>query len=147
MDDRIDRIERFRSEAAALQVKTGGAGRDRVLQIAGAVAMAVGVGAGLLAYQASLAADDQRDIQSSQILAVAMLGLVVAGAAVFLRYSLGRFLRFWLLRQLYEGQAHLDELVAALGVTDARQTPSGAGASAPSPAAAASPAGRSRTPE
>jgi hypothetical protein len=37
------------------------------------------------------------------------------GAAVFLRYSLARFLRFWLLRQLYEGQAQVDQLVAHLG--------------------------------
>jgi hypothetical protein len=34
---------------------------------------------------------------------------------VFVRYSLARFLRFWLLRQLYEGQAHMDRLVGALG--------------------------------
>ena len=43
-----------------------------------------------------------------------MLALAVAGAAVFLRYSLARFLRFWLLRQLYEGQSHIDQVVAAL---------------------------------
>jgi hypothetical protein len=58
---------------------------------------------------------DDRDIQSLIILAVAMLALAVAGAAVFVRYSLARFLRFWLLRQLYEGQAHMDRLVGALG--------------------------------
>ena len=34
---------------------------------------------------------------------------------MFLRYSLARFLRFWLLRQLYEGQAHIDQVVASLG--------------------------------
>ena len=34
---------------------------------------------------------------------------------MFLRYSLARFLRFWLLRQLYEGQSHIDQVVAALG--------------------------------
>jgi hypothetical protein len=43
-----------------------------------------------------------------------MLALAVAGAAVFLRYSLARFLRFWLLRQLYEGQAQVDRLVGEL---------------------------------
>jgi hypothetical protein len=29
-------------------------------------------------------------------------------------YSLARFLRFWLLRQLYDGQAHIDQVVSAL---------------------------------
>ena len=53
-----------------------------------------------------------------------MLALAVVGAAVFLRYSLARFLRFWLLRQLYEGQAHIDQVVAALGERDGVGAPS-----------------------
>jgi len=32
------------------------------------------------------------------------IGLSIAGAALFLRYSLARFLRFWLLRLIYEQQ-------------------------------------------
>lgn len=109
-----DRIERLKSDAAELNVGKG-AGRDGLYQAAGAVAMGVGVVLAFVAYQLSLGKDDQRDIQSLQILAVAMLALAVAGAAVFLRYSLARFLRFWLLRQLYEGQSHIDQVVAALG--------------------------------
>ncbi len=109
-----DRIERLKSDAAELNVGKG-AGRDGLYQAAGAVAMGLGVVLAFVAYQLSLGKDDQRDIQSLQILAVAMLALAVAGAAVFLRYSLARFLRFWLLRQLYEGQSHIDQVVAALG--------------------------------
>jgi hypothetical protein len=112
-----DRIERLKSDAAELNVGKG-ASRDGLYQAAGAVAMGVGVVLAFVAYQLSLGKDDQRDIQSLQILAVAMLTLAVAGAAVFLRYSLARFLRFWLLRQLYEGQAHIDQVVAALGERD-----------------------------
>jgi hypothetical protein len=108
-----DRIERLKSDAAELNVSKGAA-RDGLWQTAGAVAIAVGVVVAFIAYQLSLGKDDQRDIQSLQILAISMLALAVAGAAVFLRYSLARFLRFWLLRQLYEGQAHMDELVASL---------------------------------
>jgi hypothetical protein len=108
-----ERIERLRSDAAALKVGRG-AGRDGVWQAVGAIAMVVGVAVSFVAYQLSLAKDDPRDIQSLQILAVSMLALAVAGGAVFLRYSLARFLRFWLLRQLYEGQAHIDQVVAAL---------------------------------
>ena len=108
-----DRIERLKSDAAELNVKKG-AGRDGLWQVVGAVAMAAGVAVAFVAYQLSLAKDDQRDIQSLQILAVAMLALAVVGAAVFLRYSMARFLRFWLLRQLYEGQAHVDQVVAAM---------------------------------
>jgi hypothetical protein len=108
-----DRIERLRSDAAELKVGRSGA-RDGLWQAIGALAMTAGVVIAFVAYQLSLAKDDQRDIQSLQILAVSMLALAVVGAAVFVRYSLARFLRFWLLRQLYEGQAHIDQVVAAL---------------------------------
>jgi hypothetical protein len=109
-----DRIERLKSDAAELNVGKGAA-RDGLWQTAGAIAMGVGVALAFAAYQLSLSKDDQRDIQSLQILAVSMLALAVVGAAVFLRYSIARFLRFWLLRQLYEGQAHIDQVGAALG--------------------------------
>jgi hypothetical protein len=112
-----DRIERLKSDAAELNVGKS-AGRDGLYQALGAVAMGVGVVVAFVAYQLSLGKDDTRDIESLQVLAVAMLALAVVGAAVFLRYSLARFLRFWLLRQLYEGQAHIDQVVAALGDRD-----------------------------
>jgi hypothetical protein len=109
-----DRIERLRAEAARLNVGPSTGSRDGLYQVLGAVAMVVGTAVALIAYWTSLGKDDPRDISSLVILAVAMLALAVVGAAVFLRYSLARFLRFWLLRQLYEGQAHLDQLVARL---------------------------------
>ena len=107
-----DRIERLQSEAARLDVARSGS-RDGLFQTAAVAAMVLGVVGAFVAYQASLGSDDPRDIQSYIILAITMLGLVIVGAAVFLRYSLAKFLRFWLLRQLYEGQAHVDELVAS----------------------------------
>jgi hypothetical protein len=45
---------------------------------------------------------DTRDVISMSILAIFGLALAVVGAAVFLRYALGRFFRFWLLRLIYE---------------------------------------------
>jgi len=108
-----DRMERLKADAAQINVGRRPA-RDAWWQAAGAVAMGVGVVVALIAYQLSLNKSDPRDISSLGILAVAMLALSVVGAAVFLRYSLARFLRFWLLRQLVEDQAHIDRLVSAL---------------------------------
>jgi hypothetical protein len=115
-----ERIARLEQEAAHLKVSTS-ARRDGILQAVGALAMVAGVVVAFVAYQLSLDKADDRDIQSLTILAVSMLGLSVAGAAVFLRYSLARFLRFWLLRQLYEGQAHMDRLVGALGQSNSSE--------------------------
>jgi hypothetical protein len=108
-----ERMERLQAEAARLNVARAGRW-DRWGQVLGAVAMAVGVVVAFLAYQLSLGKDDPRDIDSLQILAICMLALAVAGGAVFLRYSLARFLRFWLLRQLLESQEHIDAVVGAL---------------------------------
>jgi len=108
-----DRMERLKADAAQINVGRG-PGRDGMYQAAGAVAMGAGVVLAFVAYRLSLDKDDARDITSLGILAVSMLALSVVGAAVFLRYSLARFLRFWLLRQLVEDQAHIDRLVSAL---------------------------------
>ena len=54
-----------------------------------------------------------------------MLAVTAVGAAVFLRYSLARFLRLWLLRQLYEGQAHVDQVAEAVRTRDADDGPAG----------------------
>ena len=56
------------------------------------------------AFVASGSQSDSRDVISSVILGLAGVGITVMGAAVFLRYSLGRFLRAWMLRLVYEQQ-------------------------------------------
>jgi uncharacterized membrane protein (DUF485 family) len=58
--------------------------------------------------------DDPRDVTSQVAFAVAFLALAVFGAAIFLRFALANFLRMWLLRQLYEGQANTDRIVDAV---------------------------------
>ena len=105
MEDPTDaptRTDRLRAEAAELGVRAGAHRRDGLLQAAGVALMVIAVVVGLVAYQASLGSDDARDIQSLIVLALAMVALAVLGGALFLRYSISRFLRFWLLRQLYE---------------------------------------------
>ena len=108
-----DRMERLEADASQLNVSRG-PDRDRWWQIAGAVAMVAGVVLAFVAYYVSLNKSDPRDINSNIILSVSMLALAVVGAAVFLRYSFSRFLRFWLLRQLMEDHAHIDRLVASI---------------------------------
>jgi hypothetical protein len=49
-------------------------------------------------------------------LAIAGLATSVVGGFLFLRYSLARFLRFWLLRQTYEQRVAIDEAAAARDV-------------------------------
>lgn len=117
-----ERIERFKAEAAELNLKTGNANKEGLLQALGVVLMIGGIVVGLLLYMSSLNLDDQRDIQSNTILGITMLAVSVMGAALFLRYSMAKFLRFWLLRQIYEGQSHIDQVVEAVA-SDRSLTP------------------------
>jgi hypothetical protein len=39
---------------------------------------------------------------------------LIAGAALFIRYSVGRMLRFWLVRIVHEQRTETDRLIAAI---------------------------------
>lgn len=111
-----NRIDQFKTEVTDLNLKTGNVGREKLLAVLGVLLMIVGIGGAFLAYVSSLNMDSALDVQSQIAYGIAWLTLVVAGAALFLRYSIAAFLRMWLLRNLYEGQANTDRIVEA--VTD-----------------------------
>lgn len=102
-----ERRQQFEADIAKVRVKTGAGNEQRFVAL-GAVLMVVGAAVALIAFIASGSQADTRDVLSSVIIAVFGLTLTVIGMAVFLRYSLGRFLRFWLLRLIYEQQDATD---------------------------------------
>jgi uncharacterized membrane protein len=112
--DNGNRIDQFKSDVTELNLKTGSVGREKGLAALGAVLMIVGIIVSFFAYAAARNYNDARDVQTMIIVAVWMAGVIVFGAALFLRYSLAAFLRMWLLRNLYEGQANTDRIVEAV---------------------------------
>lgn len=94
------RLGRF--DDALAQIGHRSSGNDRRNAAIGLVLMAVGLGLALVAYFTSTSMSDQRDVLSAGILALSGLAVVVVGGAVFVRYSLTEFLRFWMLRLLLE---------------------------------------------
>jgi uncharacterized membrane protein YcjF (UPF0283 family) len=107
--------EQFKNDVAQMKLKTGTSRYDGIFRVVGALLMIGGVAAAFIIYEASAAESDARNIASQQILAVGFLGVTLIGVALFVVASLGRLLRLWLLRQLYEGQAHVDQLADAVG--------------------------------
>jgi hypothetical protein len=110
------RAERFKTDIAEMKLKTGRARSENLLQLVGLILMVVGIAIAFGAYAASLNVKatpgsnvDILDSNAYMPLAIAGLALSVSGGFVFLRYSLARFLRFWLLRQSYEQRAALDD--------------------------------------
>jgi uncharacterized membrane protein len=108
-----NRIDQFKADVAGLKVKTNRGRRDSTLQVVGLVLMIVGVVVAFIVYQSSTNEGDSRNIESEIILAITMLGLSIIGAAVFIVSALSRFLRLWLLRQVYEGQENVVRVLAA----------------------------------
>lgn len=111
-----DRINEFNDEVSQLQLRAGRGDRERILLFAGAAAMVAGViltvAGGITASGAATALDQTAALATSTYIGLA---LVIAGAALFLRYSVGRLLRFWLVRMVHEQRAETDRIIAAMG--------------------------------
>jgi hypothetical protein len=116
MSQSNDRAEQFKADIAEMKLKTGRTGAERLLQLLGAALMVAGIAIGLGAYSASLNVTatpgtnvDLLDSNSYIALAIAGVAISVTGGFLFLRYSLARFLRFWLLRQAYEQRTAIED--------------------------------------
>jgi len=120
MSQSNERAEQFKAEIAEMKLKTGRTRTEGLFQLLGVVLMVVGIAVALGAYLASLNVSatpgtnvDLLDSNSYTPLAIAGLATSVTGGFIFLRYSLAKFLRFWLLRQSYEQRAAIDDASAA----------------------------------
>jgi hypothetical protein len=109
-----NRIDQFKSEVTELNLKTGSASREKLLMVLGLLLMVAGIIGSFLSYVTSRNYGSQLDVGSAIAQTVFWLSLSILGAALFLRYSLAAFLRMWLLRNLYEGQANTDRIVDAI---------------------------------
>jgi hypothetical protein len=104
MTDTPSRRDQFEEEIAAVRIRTGKSEAEQRWAVLGLVALVGGAAVALVAFIVSGGQADSRDVISSVILALFGVALSVIGAALFLRYSLARFFRFWLLRLIYEQQ-------------------------------------------
>ena len=100
-----DRAAEFQAEITNLRAKTSRHSLEKLLLALGIALMTAGVVLGIIGYVASTNASDARDQNEYIILALLGISLTLVGTVLFLRYSIARFLRFWLLRQIYEKQS------------------------------------------
>jgi hypothetical protein len=96
------RVQEFKEAVAELRVEDPASARERRLLALGVLLMVAGVVVAFIAWLLSSGESDSLEQSEQMILAVFGVSLTVAGGAVFLRYSLARFFRFWLLRLIYE---------------------------------------------
>jgi uncharacterized membrane protein YccC len=109
------RLEEFQREVEQLRLRGGGSAEPERLLAAGGIAlMAVGVGMAVFANIATRGAEN--DLEQGDYLVLGLLGIAVAlvGAVLWLRNSLSRYLRYTVIRLVYEDRAQTDRLLDAL---------------------------------
>ena len=111
-----DRVTEFKAEVADMRLADPALSRDRLLLKAAIALLVIGPLLGAVAY--GLSHSTENPLQQRDAIVVALFGvsLAVVGGAMYLRYSLAGFLRFWLARLTYEQKAQTDRVVSA--VTD-----------------------------
>lgn len=121
MNTQPERIEQFQAEIASMQLKSPAGARDRALLRLGAVMMVIGVIVSAVAYPMSHGTTEALAQRDAIVLGLLGLTLTVAGGAVFLRYSLVQFMRFWLARFSYEQQQSSERLLEQVKAVGSRR--------------------------
>lgn len=108
------RLEQFEAEITKLKVKGGRADRERILVILGVIATIAGFVVTTIGITGVRNASDQLSQGDSMSLTILGVGIAIVGAVVWARCSLSRYLRYWLVRDLYEQHASTDRIVEAI---------------------------------
>ena len=115
MNGNSERVEQFEQEIAGMNIRAPQSDTERWLLIGGVVLMVLGIIFIIGGYWGASGSTSVVDSISFLISGgVLGLGFVVVGAALFLRYSMTRYLRYWLVRMIYEDQANTDRTASAI---------------------------------
>src|SRR5258708_19082388 len=117
------RADRFARELGDLKISDPAAGRPRMWQRLGAVLMAAGIVLGAASYLISARTGDSLTASTAISIALGGVTLAVTGAAIFLRYSLTGFLRFWVARQSVEMNILAERVFARSLLTPSDRVP------------------------
>ena len=114
-----NRMDKFAADVAAMQVKTSGnPAAEKAASTLGVMLMIAALVIGVGSFVNAGSQDNALDQNELIVLGFVCVSMAIIGAALWLRTALVRFWRFWMLRSLYEGQAHLDEIVNAIRNND-----------------------------
>jgi len=118
------RLEEFRAEVKSIGVTGGGANPERTGSVAGLVLLVAGLVVALMAalsQRGDSSAGDANamlaEVVSSNngtIVVVLGLSLAIIGGLIWVRNSLTRYFRYWLVRLIYEDRSNTDRLIEAI---------------------------------
>ena len=108
------RLTEFEAEVAKLKVTGGGANPERLGSRWGIGLTIVGFVVTIIAWFSAKDSSDVNTILRSQIFGLIGIGIAVVGIVIWLRNSLTRYLRYWIIRLVYEQREQTEQLIQAL---------------------------------
>jgi hypothetical protein len=108
------RLEQFEAEVSKLKVTGGGANPERLGAQWGIGLTIFGFLVIIIAYWSALDSKSTLTALRSQIIGVGGAALAIVGIVLWVRNSLTRYLRYWLIRLVYEQREQTDALIKAL---------------------------------
>jgi len=116
MEDNPKRVEEFKAEIADLHVGVPSSAGDKKILVLGILLVVLGIALVLAGWYGASGVGTIAE-QFPYLLSGGVLGLacVIIGSVLFARYSMTRFLQYWLIRVIYEQQAQTDRIVEAMG--------------------------------
>jgi hypothetical protein len=108
------RLEEFQREVEKLKVSGGGANPERLAERWGIGLTIVGFVIAAFSWLSAYEADNFADIHRSAIAALIGVGVAVIGIVIWLRNSMTRYLRYWIIRLVYEQREQTEQLVDAV---------------------------------
>ena len=111
------RLEQFEAEVAKLKVTGGGANPERLGSQWGIGLTILGFIIAIIAFWSALNAKGDGQTMTalrSQIIGTIGAALAIVGIAIWVRNSITRYLRYWIIRLVYEEREQTDAIVKAL---------------------------------
>src|SRR3954468_13756029 len=108
-----ERLAQLKDEVSKLKVPGGMANPERLAGKWGIGLTIVGFVIALVSWWSALNSSDLGTNLRSQIFGAIGVGVAIVGIVIWLRNSLTRYFRFWLIRLVYEQREQTDRLIAA----------------------------------
>ena len=109
-----ERLAQLREEVSKLKVTGGMANPERLAGKWGIGLTIFGFVVAIVSWWSAFNAGNFESIHRSAIFAAIGIGIAIVGMILWIRNSLTRYLRFWLIRLVYEQREQTDRLIAAL---------------------------------
>ena len=109
-----ERLAQLRDEVSKLKVTGGMANPERLAGKWGIGLTILGFVVAIVSWWSAFNAGNFESIHRSAIFAAIGVGVSIVGIVIWVRNSLTRYLRFWLIRLVYEQREQTDRLIAAL---------------------------------